>query len=239
MGRLAALVMVYWVAASADLWAQPPSEGVSDSRPAGSYLKVGLAHWQGDIFSEGRLTHWNVDLFGANYNLTSVNVVFDMYWRETFLQLSGFSLGYRKDVIRHPQSGHMFNGALFRVVDLKVVGLKAGVGVEWGMPSLNFDQTEFEFAGDGTTRSRHTSPVRNVDVPFIGTTTDGALYPFIELSAIQRPGPFLVEAGLRINRIGFHFDDYEVSTADEVTVVFDRKKVLVPYLFVNIGIRMF
>ena len=81
--------------------------------------------------------------------------------------------------------------------------------------------------------------LRNVDVPFIGTTTDGALYPFIELSAIQRPGPFLVEAGLRINRIGFHFDDYEVSTADEVTVVFDRKKVLVPYLFVNIGIRMF
>ena len=81
--------------------------------------------------------------------------------------------------------------------------------------------------------------LRNVDVPFIGTTTDGALYPFIELSAIQRPGPFLIEAGLRINRIGFHFDDYEVSRADEVTVVFDRKRVLVPYLFLNIGIRMF
>ena len=157
-GRLVALAMACWVAASAGLLAQAPSEDVSDSRTAGSYLKVGLAHWQGDIFSEGRLTHRNVDLFGANYNLTSVNMVFDTYWSDTFLQLSGFSLGYRKDVIRHLQSGHMFNGALFRVIDLKVVELKAGVGIEWGMPSLNFDQTEDEFASDGTTRSRHTSP---------------------------------------------------------------------------------
>ena len=55
--------------------AQAPSEDVSESRTAGSYLKVGLAHWQGDISSEGRLTHWNVDLFGANYNVDWVNKI--------------------------------------------------------------------------------------------------------------------------------------------------------------------
>jgi hypothetical protein len=34
-------------------------------------VKLGLAHWQGDIFSESALTQWNVDLFGADYSLTS------------------------------------------------------------------------------------------------------------------------------------------------------------------------
>jgi hypothetical protein len=133
----------------------------------------------------------------------------------------------------------MFNVTLFRDVDFKLFALKAGGGMEWGMPSLNFDRTEFGVARDGMVRYRHTHPDRNADVPFIGTTTDGALYPFVEVSAVQRPGVLLAEAGMRINIIGFNFDDYEVSAADRVTHSFRQQRVLVPYLFVNLGLRMF
>jgi hypothetical protein len=148
-------------------------------------------------------------------------------------------LGYRKDVVRQVDSGHMFNVTMFRDVDFKVFALKAGGGLEWGMPSLTFDRTKFEFARDGGVRYRHTHPDRNADVPFVGTTTDGLVYPFVELSAVQRPWIFLVEAGIRINIIGFNFDDYEVTAADQLTYVSTRKSMKVPYLFMNFGLRMF
>ena len=119
-----------------------------------------------------------------------------------------------------------------------VAALKMGGGIEWGMPSLNFDLTEFSPAADGTVQYRHTYPQRNADVPFVGTTTDGAVYPFIELSAVQRPSAFLFEFGMRINIIGFHFDDYEVGGNDQVRHAFTRKSMFLPYLFVNAGIRM-
>jgi hypothetical protein len=242
-GRLTRLrglpVLVACVVLPVNALAQQPPRGDSGrDRKAATYFKVGLAHWQGNIFSEGSLTQWNVDLFGAKYNLTSLNVEVETYFNGTFL-LSGFSLGYRKDAVRYPDSGHMLSGTLFRDLDLQVAALKAGGGIEWGMPSLNFDQTEFDFAGDGTVRYRHTYPGRNAYVPFVGTRTDGALYPFVELGIVQRPGSVLLEAGMRINIIRFHFDDYEVSPADEVTHAFSQRRVLVPYLFVNLGIRLF
>jgi hypothetical protein len=133
----------------------------------------------------------------------------------------------------------MFNASLFRDVNLGLFALKASGGMEWGMPSLNFDQTEFSVAPDGTVRYRHTHPQRNADVPFVGTTTDGARYPFIALSAVQRPWALLAELGIRVNVIPFNFDDYEVTSADRVTYSFKRKNVLVPYLFANVGVRLF
>jgi hypothetical protein len=242
-GRLACLgvllVLAWCLLVPVSVLAQQPPGGESSrNRKPGTYLKVGLAHWQGDIFREGSLTQWNVDLFGASYDLTSVNVEVERYFGGTFL-LSGFSIGYRKDAVRFSDSGHMLSAKLFGDVDLKVAALKAGGGFEWGLPSLTFEQTEFDFAGDGTVRYRHTYPGRNAYVPFVGTKTDGALYPFVELSAVQRPGSLLLEAGMRVNIIRFHFDDYEVSPADEVTHAFSQSRVLVPYLFVNLGIRLF
>jgi hypothetical protein len=233
------LALVWCLVLPVSVPAQPPPEGESArGRKPGAYLKVGLAHWQGNIFSEGSLTQWNVDLFGAKYNLTSVNVEVEKYFAGAFM-VSGFSVGYRKDALRYSDSGHMVSAKLFRDADFRVAALKAGGGVEWGLPSLNFDQTEFELAGDGTTRYRHTYPGRNAYVPFVGTKTDGALYPFVELSVAQRPGGLLLEAGMRANIIRFHFDDYEVSPADEVTHAFGQRRVLVPYLFVNVGLRLF
>jgi hypothetical protein len=217
---------------------QPHGKERSGDRKSGTYLKLGLAHWQGNIFREGALTQWTVDLFGANYDLTSVNLEIERYFGGTLL-FSGFSIGYRKDAVQRFDSGHMFSAALFRDADFKLAALKVGGGMEWGLPSLNFDQTEFDFAADGTVRYRHTHPGRNSYVPFVGTKSDAALYPFLELSAVQRPGNMLLEAGMRINVIRFHFDDYEVSPADDVRRAFNESRVLVPYLFVNLGIRLF
>lgn len=238
--RLGGLLVLTWcLVMPVHLLAQQPADGApARAGNRGTYVKLGLAHWQGNIFSEGSLTQWTVDLFGADYNLTSVNLEIESYFGGTFL-LSGFSLGYRKDAVRYIDSGHMLSAALFRGVDFKLAAIKAGGGLEWGLPSLNFDQTEFDFASDGTTRYRHTHPGRNAYVPFVGTKSDGALYPFFEMSVVQRPGNLLLEAGMRVNFIKFHFDDYEVSPADVVTHAFSESRVLVPYLFVNLGFRLF
>jgi hypothetical protein len=236
--RTGLLALATCVALPASALAQQAAGERAGGRKPGTYLKLGLAHWQGNIFSEGALTQWTVDLFGASYDLTSVNVEVETYFRRPRL-LSGFSLGYRKDAVQYIDSGHMLSATLFRDVDFKVAALKAGGGVEWGLPSLNFDQTEFDFRSDGTVRYRHTHPGRNAYIPFVGTRSDGALYPFAELSVVQRPAGLLVEAGMRVSFIRFHFDDYEVSPADEVTHAFADRRVRVPYLFLNVGLRLF
>jgi hypothetical protein len=231
------LVLVFSLWMPLTLAAQPGDGDSGSRRKSGTYLKGGLAHWQGDIFSRGSLTNWNVDLFGTDYNLTSVSVAIERYFGGT-AGFAGFSIAYRKDAIQHANTGHMFSAGLFGDADVKVAALKMGGGIEWGMPSLNFDLTEFSPTADGTVQYRHTYPLRNADVPFVGTTTDGAVYPFVEVSAVQRPSVFLFEIGMRINLIGFHFDDYEVGQNDRVRHAFERKRMVLPYLFVNAGIRM-
>ena len=44
---------------------------------------------------------------------------------------------------------------------------------------------------------------------------------------------------MRINIVGFRFDDFEVDAADEITYAFTEKRVLMPYLFVNLGLKLF
>ena len=233
-------VLLACLAVSTPVWGQALSErALKGDRKSGTYLTVGLGHGQGDLFSRSSLTEWDLALFGTNYDLVSAKVEVDSYFGDTFLQLSGFSIGYRKDGVRRLEWGHMVHGLLFRDFDLSVLALKFGAGVEWGLPSVNFDQTEFVFADDGTVRYRHTYIHRNVDVPFVGTTVDGAVYPVVELSVVQRPWFLLFETGLRMGVIRFNFDDFEVSPTDELSAVSIRKRVLVPMLFVDVGIRLF
>lgn len=222
-----------------NLGAQEQSHADSATRKSGTYLKAGLAQWQGNIFSQNSLTQWDVDLFGADYELTSVNLTIESYFKKTLLQLSGLSVGYRKDNLHRAESGHMISGAVFRDLDLKAFALKASVGIEWGMPSFNFDQTEFASADDGTIRYRHTYIYRNTDIPFIGTTSDGVAYPFIELSVVQRPWFLLFETGMRIGFPTFNLDDYEIGPTDRITHELNRKRVVVPYVFADIGFRLF
>jgi hypothetical protein len=236
---VAALALVCCVLVPATLSAQTePTKDSRGGRKSGTYIKAGLAYWQGDIFSESSLTRWSGDLFGADYALTSVSLEADTYLPWASFPISGFAIAYRKDAIPSFETGHMLSGTVFHDFDLNVLAVKVGGGAEWGIPSLNFDQEELDVAPDGTVRYRHTYLHRNSTVP-IGSRPNGALYPFLALSLVHRPGPLLLEFGMRVNFIRFHFDDYEVRPGDEVMRTFDETQVRVPYLFANIGLRLF
>ncbi|MDA1035757.1 MAG: hypothetical protein O3B65_02615 [Chloroflexi bacterium] len=220
-------------------WAQSSDTRTDGRRKSGTYLQTGIAHGQADIFKRSSLTHWDVELFGTNYDLVSAKLEFETYFGGTLLQLSGFSLGYRKDGLRHAESGHMFSGGVFRDFDLKVAAVKLAGGVEWGLSSHNFDQTKFASLADGTLRYRHSYIHRNADVPFLGTSSDGTVYPFIELSIVQRPSFLLFEVGMRLNITRFNVDDFEISPTGQLLQAPGRTRVLVPYLFADFGIRLF
>jgi hypothetical protein len=205
----------------------------------GTYLKLGLAYWQGDIFGSNSLTRWNGRPFGSDYKLTSAKVEIETHFDRHYLLFSGWSIGYRKDALGEPDSGHMVHAGAFRTLNVKAFALRAGGGIEWGVPSLNFDTTEFDYRADGALRYNHTYPVKNTDVPGIGTTKDAALYPFIEGSVVQRIGPLLLEGGMRVNLVRFHFDTYGVDLNDRITHTFSSRRVLMPVLFVDVGLRMF
>ena len=238
--RRLAFVSTLVLVLQASLAAQQPRQADSPGQGGGgTYLKLGLAHWQRNIFGSRSLTRWRGNLFGSDFDLTSAALEIETYFDRPHLQLSGWSLGYRKDALRYSDSGHMVHAGLFRSFNLAVFELRTSGGVEWGVPSLNFDTTVFDDRDDGIVRYNHVFPVKNADIPFIGTKRDGAVYPFIELSVVQRPGRFLLEGGMRINIVGFRFDDFEVDAADEITYAFTEKRVLMPYLFVNLGLKLF
>lgn len=217
----------------------PPAPIDDGGGHGGTYLKVGLAHWQGDIFNPRSLTQWNGSPFGADYKLTSLDVEIETYFDRPLLFVTGWSVGYRKDAIPEADSGHMLYGGLFTSVNIRAFEVRAGAGLEWGIPSLNFDTTDFDYRSDGALRYTHIYPAKNVDVPGVGTTKDGAHYPFLELSVLQRPGRLLLEAGMRVNIVRFQFDSYEVGPADQITYGFSDKRVLMPLLFVDVGLKLF
>ena len=44
---------------------------------------------------------------------------------------------------------------------------------------------------------------------------------------------------MRVNVMGFHFDDYEVHPGDVVARSFTESQVKMPCLFANVGFRLF
>lgn len=201
----------------------------------GIYLKFGLAHWQGDIFSQD-LTRWQGNIFGSDYNLTSLNTEFEFYFAKNHI-LSGWSIGYRKDDMEYTDAGHMFSGKTFRNFDLRLFEIKTSGGMEWGIPSLNFDKTVFGDGKDGSVKYRHTYPKKNSNIPGIGTTKDGVFYPFGELSILERRSIILIEGGMRINIIKFGVDNYQIIN-DQIKHDFGNRLMMAPYLFLNIGIKI-
>jgi hypothetical protein len=237
--RPTAFAFLVCLTLSGKVQAQDASVRLEGGRKSGTYLQTGIAQGQGGLASHASLTRWDVALFGTDYDLVSAKLEFESYFGGTLFQLSGFSLGYRKDGLRRAEPGHMLSGGVFRDLDFKLFALKLGTGLEWGMPSLNFDRTEFRYDNDGTVRYLHTYMQRNADVPFVGTRIDGVVYPFIEVSLVQRPSIFLFETGMRIGMPSFNFDDFEISPTGQLLHQSERKRVLVPYLFADIGIRLF
>ena len=218
---------------------EPSSREPAEPGGGGTYLKVGLAHWQGNIFSDRSLTQWDGDPFGAGYELTSVRVGIETKFGGPHLLLSGWSIGYRKDSLGQMESGHMLHAKVFRSLDFKAFELRAGGGLEWGVPSLNFDTSEFDYRTDGALRYNHTYPVKNVDVPGVGTTRDGAFYPFVEASVAERIGGLLLEGGMRVNIVPFQFDTYQVDVNDHITYGLSSRRVLMPMLFIDVGFRVY
>ncbi len=238
--RPTALAFLVCLTLTVEMQAQGPSAvRLESGRKSGTYLQTGIAQGQGGLSDHTGLARWDVALFGTDYDLVSAKLEVESYFGDTLLQLSGFSLGYRKDGLLRAEPGHLLSGSVFRDLDLRLFALKLGVGLEWGMPSLNFDRTEFRSDTDGTVRYLHTYIERNTDVPFVGTATDGVVYPFIEVSIVQRPSIWVFETGMRIGITRFNFDDFEISPTGQFLHESRQKRVFVPYLFADIGIRLF
>ena len=180
-----------------------------------------------------------MSLFGTDYDLVGAKVEFESYLSRTFLQMSGVSVAYRKDGVRRAEWGHLISATVFRDFEIRGVSLKLGAGIEWGMPSIKFDRTKFAFAGDGTLQYRHTYMNRNVDVPFVGTVSDGSSYPIVEVSVVHRPWWLLFETGIRVGIVRFNFDDFAISPTDVLTQATSQRRVMVPYLFADVGLKIF
>ncbi len=230
------LIILFTLSGIADAQDSPAKPEETPSSDSATYLKIGLARWRGDVSSNNVFTNWRSGPSGPEYK--SIGLEIETYFDKNHLQLSGWSLGYRKDDIRYAELGHMFSGKAFRTFGLKGLELKSAAGIEWGMPSLSFDKTNFSYAEDGTVSYKHIYPYRNSNIPFAGTTKDGAIYPFMEFSAQRRTRAFLVEGGMRVNIIRFGFDDYSIKN-DIITYNLRDKRTLVPYLFINFGLKMF
>ena len=44
---------------------------------------------------------------------------------------------------------------------------------------------------------------------------------------------------MRVNIVGFQFDTYDVDLNDRITYAFSSKRVLMPMLFVDVGLKLF
>lgn len=223
------LILALLLILPSGVFAQQVEENKSEEKPEpkhnhDTYVKMGFNHWEGKV--------WDF-----NYNLNGVNFDIETYFNTTHLQLSGWSIGYRKDDLRYSDSGHLLNFKVFRTFDLKVVDAKIGGGGEWGMSAFVLDQTRFENTGDDSIRYRHVYPVRNSDAPYIGTMHDGVLYPIGEVSLLKRKSIFLIEGGIRESFMRFGNDGYTVRN-DISTYSFQRKRLPLMTVFVNVGIKI-
>lgn len=205
--------------------ASAQTESVESKNIPATYLKFGLTHWQGDTY-------------GFVYNLNGLNVEIEHYFSSNHLFLSGWSIGYRKDGVQMVETGQMLNLKVFRNFDLKWLEVKTGGGADWGSPSLMFDKTKFDQLTTTVINYAHVYPIRNSNIIFIGTSTDGILYPFLDLTVAKRMGPFIVEAGSRANIIRFGKDNYHIVN-NFIELDSHNEKKIIQTVFVNFGLKLF
>ena len=113
---------------------------------------------------------------------------------------------------------------------------KASAGVEWGVPNLQFEKTQFVYDGDGKVlRYKHVSLERNTNIPRVATETGGMIYPFFEAGLVKRYKFILTQVGVRGNILKFRVDKYDlVSESYEPS----QRTIVVPSVFVGIGISL-
>lgn len=221
------LILAITLVAVAGLYhqASAQTQSAENKNIPATYLKFGLTHWQGDTY-------------GFVYNLNGLNVEIESYFSSNHLLLSGWSMGYRKDGLQMVETGQMLNFRVFRNFGLKWLEVKTGGGADWGSPSLMFDKTKFDQPTKTAINYTHVYPVRNSNIPFIGTPTDGILYPFLDLTVAKRMGPFIVEAGSRANIIRFGKDNYRI-TNDSMELDDHKQRKIIQTAFINFGLKLF
>ena len=167
-----------------------------------------------DLFSHSSLTQWDVALFGTDYDLVSAKLEFESYFSDTFLQLSGFSVGYRKDGVRRVEWGHMFSGSLFRDFDAKVFAVKVGAGAEWGHALAHFRPNRVRVCqrrDRSLSTHLHASECRR-PLRRDHDRRDGL--PVRRSEHRAAAGVPVVRDRMRIGITRFNFDDFEVSPTD-------------------------
>ena len=190
----------------------------------GNYMKVELSRKSGDIS-------------GLDYKIDGAGLEFEKYFKKNRLGLSGWSIGARKDTFEYEDSGYLLNFETFRSISTRIVEVKIGGGIEWGRPPLTYDKTEFTLQEEDHSIYKHVYIIRNSNTPRIGTSFDGVIYPFFEASILKRKSIFLIELGARANLIKFGIDTYDATTL-KVRYTTKKKTIVVPTLFVSLGLKL-
>ncbi|MBI2064690.1 MAG: hypothetical protein HYT62_01410 [Candidatus Yanofskybacteria bacterium] len=189
-----------------------------------------------DTYMEASILHAEGKLEGAKHNINCLAIDLETYFNGSHAGLSGWSVGYRKDDLRYSDFGHALNFKLFRTIPLVAFDLKASVGVELGVPSLKFEKTHFAYDKKGKLVTyRNVFLERNLDIPWVGTKNDGAIYPFFEVGAVKRHKFFLTQVGVRGNVLKFGVDKYDLANGYYEP---SGRRIIVPYGFVGVGISL-
>ena len=187
-----------------------------------TYLKVGLG-----------CVETTIEGFGINVKGMTFDI--ETHFNKNHMGLSGWFVGYRKDDLTDSDSGHLLNFGAFRKIDMPAVALKMSGGAEWGIPTVDFSGTRFNYENGNPVSYEHLFLKHNSGIPGIGTSKDAVFYPFIELSLLKKWRWLLAEGGIRGNIQKFGFDKYHLGSDDLIFVSRDRIRLL-PTFFVKAGI---
>lgn len=203
----------YW---AGDALAQTDKKHIHET-----YIESGFSHIQGDVEE-------------FEYNISGLTVDVETFFNGSHIGLSGWSIGYRKDDLRYAEFGHMLNGKVFRTFNVKIFEFKAAGGVEWGMPTNRFDKTKFLYKKGEAISYKHIHLDRNSNIPGVGVSQDGSIYSFFELGAAKRYKSWIFQGGIKGSMMNFGIEEFELPYNVNVR----KKRVIVPYGFVSVGIAV-
>jgi len=115
--------------------------------------------------------------------------------------------------------------------------LKTAAGIEYGVPSTNFDRYAANYRDEELIFQKWIYLVQNISLPGDKVSgKSGTLYPFGAISYSRKWKRLVVEGGLRVNLVKFG-----IKTANFETGSFKDREQWGPILapFVRVGIRIF
>ncbi|OGN07901.1 MAG: hypothetical protein A2750_00395 [Candidatus Yanofskybacteria bacterium RIFCSPHIGHO2_01_FULL_45_42] len=231
MKRILTAFLIFLSCAAVDLGAQTQETQEKKTKETEKnlhghqiFVKLGLVR-----------TESKIESFRSAVNGISVDL--ETYFNKRHFWLSGWSVGYKKDDIQFSNFGHLINGSVFGTVGVGVADIKFSGGVEWGMPSANFNKTRFHYGESGLMSYEHLFLQKNSNIPELEPSEDALLYPFAEIVLLKKGKRFLVEAGIRGNIQKFGLDSYFLN-GDDLIFVSSSKTIIVPSVFIKFGVAL-